>query len=56
MTPRQPVRLKRGQTVIVDAGRGAQIEVERMESGAVEVRNANTSAVLRKFSPKEARG
>jgi hypothetical protein len=56
MTPRQPVRLKKGQTVTIDAGRGATIEIERFESGAVEVRNASTSAVLRQFTPKEAKG
>lgn len=52
---RQPVRLKKGQSVLVDAGRGAQIEVTRFESGAVEVRNKLTGAVLRAFGPKEAR-
>jgi hypothetical protein len=56
MKPRQPVRLKKGQTVTVDAGRGATIEVERYESGAVDVRNASTGMLLRQFTPKEARG
>lgn len=53
--PRRIVRLRKGQTVLIDAGGGAQVEVERLQSGAVEVRNAITGAVLRQYSPKEAK-
>lgn len=52
---RQPVRLKKGAVVLVDAGAGAQIEVTREKSGAVLVRNVVTGHVIRQWTPKEAR-
>jgi len=56
MNERQPVRLKKGQQVLIDAGRGAQIEVRKYPSGEVELRNATSGALLRTWSPKEAKG
>lgn len=49
------VRVKRGQRVLIDAGRGAQISVERDSSGAVILRSEQTGHVLRQWSPKEAK-
>lgn len=52
---RRPVRLGKGESVVVDAGLHAQIVVERERSGAVTVRNRETWRVLRQWSPKEAK-
>jgi hypothetical protein len=55
---RQPVRLQRGQRVVIDAGRGATLELTRFASGAVQLRQlqGETRHVMRAWSPKEARG
>jgi hypothetical protein len=48
------VSLRKGQTLDVRAGDGAQLEVTRFESGAVHLRNATTRKVYRAWTPKEA--
>jgi hypothetical protein len=52
---RQPVRMKRGEELLVDAGNGAQIRVRRYRSGAVELRDDVSGRLLRSWGPKEAR-
>jgi hypothetical protein len=52
---RRNTHVKRGQTLVVHAGLGVELEIERFASGAVEVRNAKTGKILRGWSPKEAR-
>lgn len=48
------VELREGQAVIVQAGDGVAVELERFASGAVELRNVNTRRILRQWTPKEA--
>jgi hypothetical protein len=49
------VRVRRGQRVLIDVGRGVQLTCVREESGAVELRNEVSGSILRQWSPKEAR-
>lgn len=49
------VHVQRGQTIVVHAGGGVELEVTREQSGAVTVRNLATANILRQWSPKEAR-
>ncbi len=49
------VHVQKGQRVLVTAGRGVQVTVEREPSGAVTLRNETTGGIIRQWAPKEAR-
>jgi hypothetical protein len=51
---RRNVHVRRGQTVIVDAGRNVTLEVWREQPDAVVVRNLATGNIIRQWAPKEA--
>lgn len=53
---RQPVKMQKGQTVLIEAGRGVTLELTRFPSGAVTLRNFDTGNVIRAWTPKEAKG
>lgn len=54
MKPRV-VHVKKGQTVMIDAGKGCVLELTRFTSGAVTLRNVVNGYVVRAWSPKEAK-
>lgn len=47
------VHVAKGQTLVVKVRGGCTLEVTRMPSGAVTVRNGNTGNTIRSWGPKD---
>jgi hypothetical protein len=48
------VHLERGEIVVVHAGVGVEVILQRFASGSVGLRDAKTGRLLRTWAPKEA--
>lgn len=49
------VNVQKGRPVLIKAGRGVVLRIEREQSGAVVLRNEVTGHIVRTWSPKEAK-
>jgi hypothetical protein len=49
------VHVRKGQSILIDAGPGVQLALTKYPAGEVELRNLKSGNLLRQWSPKEAR-